>query len=121
MTNITPYLNRLDLLNETATQIAKDFNWSGLEIPRVLGAGNADNAYQELFAQIHPQIEKILKERAGKFYELMYRIDISENQLKKAVEQAKDRSFSEVVTDLILKRELLKVVMRKQFSTGKRF
>ena len=118
MTNITPYLNRLDLLNETVTQIAKDFNWSGLEIKF---SGNAANAYQELFAQIHPQIEKILKERAGKFYELMYRIDISETQLKKAVEQAKDRSFSEVVTDLILKRELLKVVMRKQFSTGKRF
>ena len=118
ISDLSAYINRLDLLNETVKQIAKDFSWSGLEIKF---SGNADNAYQELFAQIHPKIEKILKERAENFYELMYRIDISESQLKKAVEQAKDQSFSEVATNLILKRELLKVVMRKQFSTEKRF
>ena len=113
MQDLSPYLNRLDLLNETVKQIAKDFSWSGLEIQF---SGNGDNAYRELFVQIHPQIEKLLKEYSGKFYELMYRIDISETQIRKAVSSAKDRSFSEVVTDIILKRELQKVVMRKSYK-----
>jgi hypothetical protein len=40
-------------------------------------------------------------------------------QIKKAVANTADRSFAEIVTDLILKRELLKVVMRKSYSAGK--
>ena len=113
MTDISPYLNRLDILNDTVKQIAKDLGWSRLEVKF---SGNAEGAYQELFEQIHPQIEKLLKENAGKFYELMYRIDISETHIKKTIAQAKDQSFSEVVTDLILKRELQKVVMRKTYK-----
>lgn len=120
MTDITPYLNRLDILNETAQQIIKDFGMVGLKIPRVLWAGNTNNAYAELFSQILPLIDKLQKENFQKFYILMYRIDISERQIKKAVEQTKDKSFSEVVTDLILKRELLKVVIRKNYSAGKK-
>ena len=49
----------------------------------------------------------------------MYRIDISEGQIKKEVGLATDKSFAEAVTDLILKRELLKVVIRKSYSAGK--
>ncbi len=52
------------------------------------------------------------------FYNLMYRIDISETQIKKSIEESKDKSFSEIVTDLILKRELLKVVTRRSFSNN---
>ena len=121
--DITPYLNRLDILNETAQQVIKDFGMNGMEIKF---SGNTDNAYTELFSQILPLVEKLVNEKNSPllgrgvggeaFYNLMYRIDISEGQIKKAVEESKDKSFSEVVTDLILKRELLKVVFRKQYS-----
>ena len=111
--DITPYLNRLDILSETVQQVIKDFGMNGMEIKF---SGNAENAYLELFSQILPFIEKLQKENFQNFYNLMYRIDISEGQIKKAVEESKDKSFSEVVTDLILKRELLKVVFRKQYS-----
>jgi len=113
MTDISPYLNRLDILNETAKQIIKDFGLQGMEIKF---SGNADNVYAELFSQILPLIEQLQKENFQNFYTLMYRIDISETQIKKAFKHAKDRSFSEVVTDLVLKRELQKVVTRKYFS-----
>ena len=113
MIDIVPYLNRLDILKETAQQIIKDFGMVGMEIKF---SGSAENAYLELFSQILPLVDKMQKENFQSFYNLMYRIDISEIQIKKAVEDSKDRSFSEVVTDLILKRELLKVVFRKQYS-----
>ena len=111
--DITPYLNRLDILNETAQQTIKDFGMNRMEINFF---GNTENAYAELFSQILPLVEKLQKENFQNFYNLMYRIDISEGQIKKAVEESKDKSFSEVVTDLILKRELLKVVFCKQYS-----
>jgi len=113
MIDIPPYLNRLDILSDTAKQVIKDFGMQGMEIKF---SGNTDNAYAELFSQILPIINKLQKENFENFYSLLYRIDISESQIKKAVEQTKDKSFSEVVTDFILKRELLKVVMRRSFS-----
>jgi|ERR1051326_637640 hypothetical protein len=111
--DITPYLNRLDILNETAHQVIKDFGMVGMEIKF---SGNAENAYKELFSQIFFLVEKLQEENFHNFYNLMYRIDISETQIRKAVESSKDKPFSEVITDLILKRELQKVLLRKSFS-----
>ncbi len=115
MTDITPYLNRADMLQETAEQIIKDFGMLGMEI-KISQASNT--TYPELFSVLLPLIEKLQKKNTQSFYSLMYRIDISEGQIKKAVEDSKNRSFSEVLTDLILKRELLKVVIRKHYSEG---
>ena len=86
---------------------------AGLEIKF---SGNSENMYAELFSQILPPVEKMQSENFQNFYSLMYRIDISETQIKKEAERAKDKSFSEIVTDLILKRELLKIVTRRSFS-----
>jgi hypothetical protein len=116
MTDLTPYLNRPDILNDTAKQVIKDFGMQGMEINF---SGNTGNTYVELFSQILPIIEKLIIDNTEKFYALLYRIDISEVQVKKAVEKATDKSFSEIVTDLILKRELLKVVIRKNYAAGK--
>ncbi|MBI3500681.1 MAG: hypothetical protein HY063_02715 [Bacteroidetes bacterium] len=110
--DITPYLNRLDILNETAQQIIKDFGMAGMEIKF---SGKIENAYEELFSQILPLVEKLHEENFQNFYNLMYRIDISETQIKKAMESSLDKKFSEVVTDLILKREIQKVITRKSF------
>ena len=111
--DLTPYLNRLDLLNATADQIIKDFGMVGLEIKF---SGNADNAYTELFSQILPLVEKMQKENFQNFYNLMYRIDLSEAKIRKEVALAKDKPFAEIVTDMILKRELQKVLTREFYS-----
>ena len=113
MTDLTPYLNRQDMLKDTAAQVIKDFGINGINIKF---SGNAQNAYAELFEQIHPHIEQLLKGSIGRLYELLYRIDLSESQIKKEAASAVDKTFSEILTDLILKRELLKVVMRKLYK-----
>ena len=113
MTDLSPYLNRLDILEDTAKQVIKDFGMVGLNVNF---SGNPETAYQELTHQVLPLIEKLQKENARSFYSLMYRIDLSEVQIKKAVEASKDRSFSEIVTELVLQRELLKVIFRRQYS-----
>ena len=111
------YINRLDLIRDTAHQIIKDFDMFGLEIKF---SGNAYNAYEELFQQIEPHIKRLIMNNQSKFMGILYRIDVSEEQIKKAVQDHASESFSEIITDLVIKRELQKVVIRSQFKNSKK-
>jgi hypothetical protein len=112
-TDLSPYFNKPDIIRATAEQIIKDFDMFGLEIKF---SGNAYNAYEELFDQIEPHIAKLIDLNPSKFTGILYRIDLSDVQLKKAVEENVSETFSAIVTDLIIKRELQKVVIRQHYK-----
>jgi hypothetical protein len=113
LSNIQKYLSDIDLLNQTAAQIIKDFEMFGLEVKF---SGNRSNAYEELFEQIQPHIEKLLNKDHSRFMSIMYRVDISETQLKKKLIENTSESTSEIITELIIKRELQKVVIRNYYK-----
>lgn len=112
--NISQYFNKLDIIQDTANQIIKDFDMFGLEIKF---SGNAYNAYEELFEQIEPHIKNLIDTNQSKFMGILYRIDLNDEQIKKAVNENHSESFSEIITDLIIKRELQKVVIRKHYKS----
>lgn len=112
--NISQYFNKLDIIQDTANQIIKDFDMFGLEIKF---SGNAYNAYEELFEQIEPHIKNLIDTNQSKFMGILYRIDLNDEQIKKAVKENHSESFSEIITDLIIKRELQKVVIRKHYKS----
>jgi hypothetical protein len=112
-TNISQYINRLEFIKDTANQIIKDFDMFGMEIKF---SGNQYNAYEELFEQIEPYIGHLISSNQQKFMGIIYRIDLSDEQIKKAVNENASESFSEIITDLIIKRELQKVVIRRHYS-----
>lgn len=113
-TDLTPYFNKLDLIKDTANQIIKDFDMFGVEIKF---SGNAYNAYEELFDQIEPHIQQMIHSNQSKFMGILYRIDVSDEQIKKAVNENSSESFSAIVSDLIIKRELQKVVIRNHYKS----
>jgi hypothetical protein len=113
-TDLSKYFNRLDLIKDTANQIIKDFDMFGLEIKF---SGNAFNAYEELFEQIEPHIDQLITSNQQKFMSILYRIDLSDEQIKKAVNENSSEPFSAIVSDLIIKRELQKVVIRNHYKT----
>jgi hypothetical protein len=113
-TDLSPYINKLDIIKDTATQTIKDFDMFGVEIKF---SGNAYEAYEELFEQIEPHIEKMISSNQSKFMGILYRIDVSDEQIKKAVSQNTSEPFSAIITDLILKRELQKVVIRNHYKS----
>ena len=108
--DLLPYYINLELINETANQIIKDFSLFGAEITL---SGNAANTYDELFDQINPFIAKLIDSNYQKLLEVLYRIDVSETQVAGAV---KEKKIAEAITKLIIRRELQKVVTRKFFS-----
>lgn len=112
--NLSPYFNKLEIIQETAAQIIKDFEMFGMDVKF---SGNAYNAYEELFEQIEPHIRKMVDTNRQKFLGILYRIDVSDIQVKKAVESNSSESFSEIMTDLIIKRELQKVVIRNHYKS----
>ena len=116
ISNISQYFNRLDLIKNTAEQIIKDFEMFGLEIKF---SGNAYNAYEELFDQIEPHINELITSNQSKFMGGLYRIDVSDTQIKTAMIDHGSESFSEVISDLIIKRELQKVVIRNHYKNLK--
>lgn len=110
------YYNRVDIISETANQIIKDFCIYEMEIKFL---GNAPNAYQELFMQIHPFISKMLDNNYQKLLQILYRIDVNEKHISDAVQIHSGVELSKIITDLIIKRELQKVVIRNYYNQSK--
>lgn len=107
------YLDSLELLDDTAKQIIKDFGIEGIDIRF---SGDPDSAYIELFSQIEPHVLRLLWDDVRKLQQLLYRIDLSERQVTEALKGAPGKTPPAMLTDLIIKRELQKVVIRRFYS-----
>lgn len=110
------YERSVALLKDVVAQINKDFRLSGFDVEF---SGQGDTAYEELSSQLIPVIEYMLENQTEKFWNLIYGIDLSESKVKQIL-FGKDEIPNAIgqLTDLILKRELQKVVIR-QFYSGK--
>ncbi|MEW6467501.1 MAG: hypothetical protein AB1458_01175 [Bacteroidota bacterium] len=108
---LAPYLLREDLIRQTAEQVKKDFGLHGLSIRL---SGNAETAYQELYAQVEPYIARLLGSEYEKLLQLLYRIDVSEKRIADALSES--ANVSAAITRLIIFRELQKVVIRSCYS-----
>ena len=111
--SIQPYLNDAEILNQTAQQIIKELAVFQIDIVLL---STSQNAYTQLFEQIFPHIKELAKNNYQKLLSLLYRIDISEIQLRNELRKNEEQSQEEVITHLIIKRCLQKVVLRKLFS-----
>jgi hypothetical protein len=101
-----------ELIIETAHQIQKDFGEFGLSITF---SGNAASFYDELFSQMKVHVENLISESLSRFMHFLYRIDISEKQISLYEKEIQEASYSEVITELIIHRELKKVITRDFF------
>lgn len=111
---LSPYYNRTDLLEKVVEQIKKDFNWFNFEITFT---GEQESPYQELYIQILPLIDELLNDDYSKLMAMLYRIDLDEGFLNKKLKENHQADTDEVITDLILKRELQKVIIREAYSS----
>ncbi len=112
--NITPYFNKIEYINATAQQIKKDFDLFGMEIKF---SGSEENAYNELLYQISPFISRLIENNYKKLLDLLYRIDVNESKVSALVINPSTGSLAEAISDLIIKRELQKIVIRRNYSS----
>ena len=108
------YQSSVWLLKEVVAQINKDFRLQGFDVEF---SGTGETAYQELSDQLKPVIEYMLENQTEKFWNLIYGIDLSESKVRRIL-FGNDENIDAIheLTDLILKRELQKVVIRLHYS-----
>lgn len=107
--DLQPYLTDIHILTLTAEQIKKDFAFFSLPITF---SGNKETAYIELFDQIEPHLKHLMDTDYQKFLSLLYRVDIKEREIHRSTEY----ETSKHLTDLVIKRCLQKVILRKLYS-----
>ena len=94
-------------------QLAKDFEQSNFPIDFV-------SKLEPDYARIHETILRELLSSQSKadfnVMQLLYRIDISEAQLKRYLNENKNESYFNVIAELIIKRVLQKVVIRQHYK-----
>jgi hypothetical protein len=106
-----------DIIRQTAQQIIKDFAQFGMEISF---SGNLQMAYSELFTQMEQHVANLLNFNYPKLLSLLYQIDLSSEKLAKEQALNKDLAETELLTTLIVERELLKVLLRLYYKENGR-
>lgn len=126
--NIAQLLNKEAIIHETIAQIQKDFGMYNINIQF---DGNTETAYEQMMTKLTEEITNLLAIDKSKLQSILYRIDLSEMAIKKAllvnssnnnqtpISKASLTNFDnqqQVVSHEIIVRELKKVLTRNYFK-----
>lgn len=110
---IKKYRDDKKIIEQTAKQIVKDFALFGLDINF---SEDVDYSWQEIFVELEKQIRYLLEINSAKILSLLYQIDIPEEKIIEKADMENDRNLSDVVSEMIMERELKKVLTRLYFK-----
>lgn len=103
-------ISKEELLERFTQQLHRDFEMAGLSVFLPMN----DMAFvHNLSSSLMPVLEKM--DRAGKIQSLLYRIDITEQQYRSALQQQPENSYS-ALAELVIKRVLQKVIFKLVYS-----
>ncbi len=108
------YLNNRRIIDATMRQLEKDFS---LDEDSVQLKDYQGNLFEALFEVVYPIINKLITNNYQQFLNTLYRIDVNELKLKQEMAKVDANQYSEVVTRLVLQKELQKVIIRNIYST----
>lgn len=105
---------RDELIRKAAAQIIKDFAEFGFDVSF---SGNVEGFYDEVFKQMKVHIIQIMGEHYSQFLNFLYRIDVTEGQVSVYQREMGDASYEDALTELIIHREMKKVMIREYFKS----
>jgi hypothetical protein len=114
--DIELYKTRSEVIRQTVAQVVKDFSMFGMDVEFT---GSTQMAYNELFMQLSRHIQRLLETDYGKLASLLYQVDLSERKILDAVTDHPEHSYAEVIAELVIHRELKKVLLRNYFKNQK--
>ncbi|MBU3676820.1 MAG: hypothetical protein FGM54_06535 [Chitinophagaceae bacterium] len=105
---LAPYLNRADYFSACILQTEKDLSAYGIRLPL-----HFPGTYPlgELLHELQPQI-KLGLNRGIPIHEILYRVDVPESLWHKAIQAFPGNPPEEIISRLIILRELQKVITR---------
>lgn len=112
--NIAGLFNKEGIVLDTIKQIQKDFDMHGIELRFT---GEVKDAYNQMMQQLTEQLTHLLAYERSKLQSVLYRVDLPEKNLQKAIENAPGKTLPEVMAHEIIVRELKKVLTRHYFKS----
>ncbi|HQQ95275.1 MAG TPA: hypothetical protein PLQ93_12015 [Bacteroidia bacterium] len=106
-------LSQVNLFNLFRLQLIRDFETAGFETDFLNNIPSDFFSLRELLAN---QIKSIAHRQPTLIPGLLYRIDVSEKQTSDLAGSNPDLTMEEVMAELIIKRILQKVILKKTFS-----
>ncbi|MBL4653353.1 MAG: hypothetical protein JKY53_10910 [Flavobacteriales bacterium] len=113
LSQLPTFYNRVDIIQQTAEQTIKDFDVFDYQITF---SETEKTAYEELFDQILPLIGNLVINDYKKLMNILYRIDVNEDLIDQKLSTSNPTQFAEIITELVLERELKKVVIRNYYK-----
>lgn len=114
--NVKGFLDRAEIVHETAEQIMKDFGMFGVEITF---SGDVLSAYDELHRQLVEQISVLIQNNYDKLLSVLYQVDITEREIAQAERDLPHYNHVEIIAHQVIARELKKVLWRRYFKSKK--
>lgn len=108
--NLIDEANQLDLYKKLIQQLNKDFLLSNIDLDF-----HEEVLPSSLKLMLHETVYKLIQEKFTEYLNLLYIIDVPENQVK-ALDGDDTLKLSEDVAFLILKREWQKVWFRNKYK-----
>lgn len=113
--NIEDYTKDLHWMLQATAQLEKEFSQYKWEFVRPI---QAETAFSDLEKQLFPKLRSQIALKGDSYCkQLLYRIDISESQVAKAMALEQDKDFTEILTKLIIRRCLQKVLIRNYYKS----
>lgn len=80
--------------------------------------GDANLAYEEMFAQLSNHISQMLQLDPHRLAALLYQVDLGEKKIMEAQESHPEWTLTEIITELVIHRELKKVLIRNYYKNN---
>lgn len=110
---INAFLLKEQLFDLFKQQLKKDFEGAGLNGDFAM---YLPNDFEALCFALEKQLKLLSKQSGSALSSLLYRIDITEQQLNSSQLKRRQETFEKVLAELIVKRILQKVVLKKKFG-----
>ncbi|MCU0368028.1 MAG: hypothetical protein MUF39_04275 [Cyclobacteriaceae bacterium] len=112
---ITNQLSSKGLFDAFKIQLSKDFEQSNFPADFV---NSLEPDYQSIHQKIAVELQHNEKKTDFNLMQLLYRIDISEAQLKRYLSENIHETYFNVIAELIIKRVLQKVVIKRYYKNN---
>lgn len=112
--NVSEFLDRAEIVTETAQQIMKDFGMFGIEITF---SGDTSHAYDELHQQLIVQVSELVERNYDLLLSVLYQVDITDREIAAAERELPHYNHIEIVAHQIIVRDLKKVLLRRYFKS----
>jgi hypothetical protein len=105
----------VDWVYETSMQLVKDFNMLNLSLEF---EPEQNQSYSKLFNEATAIIQRLSEKDHQGLLHLLYRVDISENEMRAIVAMHPPPELYGKIAEALLKREFMKIVYRYKYSVG---